>query len=213
MNDTLLNLDSHFAFGRNWADFARSLDEERIRQAEMDLSRMVGDIRGKTFLDIGCGSGIHSVAAARLGAVVTVVDLDPVSVETARAVSRRFAPGCDVMLASVFDIDRQFDVVYSWGVLHHTGAMWDAIAHAATLVAPEGRLAVALYARTPFCGLWRIEKKLYTASPRLVQAVMRGAYKAVFIAGLLVSGRNPIRYIAPTGPIAACVGTTISMTG
>lgn len=195
MNDKLLSLDSHFAFGQNWADFAQSLDEQRVRQAEADLMRIVGDIRGKTFLDIGCGSGIHSAAASRLGASVVAVDLDPVSVETARAVTKRFAPDCEVMRASAFDISRTFDVVYSWGVLHHTGAMWKAVAHAAGLVLPGGRLAIALYGRTPFCGLWRVEKRLYSSSPKAVQAVVRTVYKALFIAGLLVSGRNPIAYI------------------
>lgn len=195
MDNDLLNVSTHFAFGENWANFAQSVDEVRVRQAEADLARIVGDIRGKTFLDIGCGSGIHSAAASRLGATVTAVDLDPMSVETTRAVTRRFAPDCDVSLASVFDIAGRFDVVYSWGVLHHTGAMWDAVAQAAGLVAPDGRLALALYARTPFCGLWRVEKRLYTASPKPVQTVIRGAYKAAFVAGLLASGRNPIRYI------------------
>jgi 2-polyprenyl-6-hydroxyphenyl methylase/3-demethylubiquinone-9 3-methyltransferase len=195
MNNDLLNVGTHFSFGENWADFAQSVDEDRVRQAELDLTRIVGDVRGKTFLDIGCGSGIHSVAAARLGALVTAVDLDPMSVETARAVTRRFAANCNVSLASVFDIDGRFDVVYSWGVLHHTGAMWNAVAHAAGLVAPGGRLALALYARTPFCDLWRVEKKLYTASPKPIQAVIRGGYKSAFVAGLLASGRNPIRYI------------------
>lgn len=195
MNDKLLSLESHFSFGRNWADFAQSLDEERIRQAETDLSRIVGDIRGNTFLDIGCGSGIHSAAAARLGATVHAIDLDPISVDTAGAVTTHFAPGCDVRLASVFDISRQFDVVYSWGVLHHTGAMWDAVAHASGLVAPGGRLVIALYARTPLCGFWRLEKRLYSSSPKGVQTVIRALYKALFIAGLLASGRNPIAYI------------------
>lgn len=196
MTNDLLHVTSHFAFGDNWADFARFLDEERVVQAEWDLRRIVGDLHGKSFLDIGCGSGIHSVAAARLGAMVTAIDLDPRSVETARAVAQRFAPGCEVALGSVFDIQCQFDVVYSWGVLHHTGAMWDAIAHACGLVAPEGRLALALYARTPLCGLWRVEKKFYTKSPKPIQALIRGSYKAAFIMGLLATGRSPARYIA-----------------
>ena len=196
MTDDLQHVSSHFAFGENWADFARSIDETRVVQAEHDLQRIVGDLRGKTFLDIGCGSGIHSVAVARLGAKVTAIDLDPRSVETTRAVAQRFGSIIEVTLASVFDIERQFDVVYSWGVLHHTGAMWDAIAHGARLVAPDGRFALALFARTPLCDLWRREKRYYTKSSRPVQTVIRGCYKAAFITALLATGRNPTRYIA-----------------
>ena len=195
MNDELLRLESHFAFGRNWAEFARLLDEGRIRQAETDLTRIAGDLQGRSFLDIGCGSGVHSAAAARLGATVLAVDLDPDSVETARAVTQRFAPDCEVRRASVFDLQGQYDVVYSWGVLHHTGDMWRAVAHAAGLVAPGGRLALALYARSSLCPLWRVEKRFYTSSPKPVQAVLRAGYKSLYVAGLLATGRNPVRYI------------------
>jgi len=53
-----------------------------------------------------------------------------------------------------------FDIVYSWGVLHHTGAMWTALELAASLVGPRGTLAIALHRRTALCGAWRIEKRL-----------------------------------------------------
>lgn len=88
-----------------------------------------------------------------------------------------------------------FDIVYSWGVLHHTGAMWTALERAASLVAPNGMLAIALYRRTPLCGAWRVEKRFYAAAPIMVQSVMRGAYKAAYLAGIAATGRNPGTYV------------------
>ncbi|MCA3275110.1 MAG: class I SAM-dependent methyltransferase [Methylobacterium sp.] len=130
-------------------------------------------------LDIGCGSGLHSLAALRLGAArVHAIDLDRLSVETTRDLLGRYAAGeaWTVEELSVFDMAGlpQYDIVYSWGVLHHTGAMRRAIGEAAARVAPGGLLCLALYRRTPFCGLWRIEKRLYCASPAPVQRLLRG---------------------------------------
>ncbi len=67
---TLLELDSHFSFGENWSHYAEKIDEARIEEAEKSLIRLVGreNIEGKTFLDIGCGSGLFSLAAVRFGA-------------------------------------------------------------------------------------------------------------------------------------------------
>src|SRR5258707_11306625 len=92
----LKDLSTHFAFGQNWASYSAIIDDARIAQAERGLVRLLGEdgLAGKSFLDIGCGSGLHAVAAARLGAArIVAVDLDPVVVETARAVLRQHAPG------------------------------------------------------------------------------------------------------------------------
>jgi hypothetical protein len=88
-----------------------------------------------------------------------------------------------------------FDIVYCWGVLHHTGAMWTALELAASLVGPRGTLAIALYRRTALCGAWRIEKRLYSAAPSMVQAAVMGLYKAAFLAGVAATGRSPIGYV------------------
>lgn len=61
-----------FEFGANWASFLKELDDDRIRQAEVSLQKMLGmkTLTGKAFIDIGCGSGLFSLAAKRLGARV-----------------------------------------------------------------------------------------------------------------------------------------------
>ena len=66
----LKDLSTHFAFGRNWASYSTIIDDARVAQAEDGLAQLLGreGLAGKTFLDIGCGSGLHAVAAARLGA-------------------------------------------------------------------------------------------------------------------------------------------------
>jgi SAM-dependent methyltransferase len=128
-------MSERFAFGKNWFNFLSVLDEERVRSSTEDLRKVVGDLQGRTFLDVGCGSGIHSLAAVRLGAThVHSFDYDLDSVECAREVKRRFAPESNwtieqgsALVKSYICSLGQFDVVYSWGVLHHTGDMWGAL--------------------------------------------------------------------------------------
>jgi 2-polyprenyl-6-hydroxyphenyl methylase/3-demethylubiquinone-9 3-methyltransferase len=127
--------------------------------------------------------------------------LDPQSVATTSAVLTRFAPDAawTVEERSVFDLDLrrdgQFEIVHSWGVLHHTGRLWKALGRAAAMVRPNGLLVVALYAKTPLCGFWRVEKRLYTAAPSWVRAIVRGLFKTSYLAAIAASGRNPATYI------------------
>lgn len=194
-----------FAFGKNWASYAKLVTQQQIDEAILGLRRLVGDdLSGKRFLDIGCGSGIHSLAALRLGAAeVVAVDVDPDSVATTRDMLETHAPGGSwkVLERSVFDLDfsstGKFDVVYSWGVLHHTGDMYRALRIAATLVAPSGEFAFALYHRTRLCWFWKIEKKWYsTAGPR-GQAIARSIFIGLFRVVFPVINRRSFRdYVA-----------------
>jgi predicted RNA methylase len=200
MAENLLEVESHFSFGENWAQYAEKIDERRIEEAEKSLIRLVGrgSIQGRTFLDIGCGSGLFSLAALRLGCKrLLAVDLDPNSVQTTRKTLERYAPAganWDCQRMSVFDLDPAkvgtFDIVYSWGVLHHTGAMYKAIEKASAMVKPQGMLTLALYGKTPFCGLWRIEKRIYSRSPKWVQRAIEKVYSAVVAARLALKGER-----------------------
>ena len=139
----------------------------------------VQDLRGLRFLDIGCGSGLFSLAARRLGATVHSFDFDPQSVACAQELKRRYATddaGWQIESGSVLDaahVSRLgcFDVVYSWGVLHHTGAMWLAIEHAITRVAPDGgRLFIAIYADQGWKShAWWFVKLFYNRLPRFLR--------------------------------------------
>ena len=197
-------LESHFAFGENWQSFVSTVTEDSIAEAMRSLARLLpaDEIAGRRLLDIGCGSGLTMLAAARLGAgSVEGVDIDPNSVEAAQALLSRHLPDgrWSVRTASVFDLSPEkngtFDIVHSWGVLHHTGDMAGAIRNAAALVAPGGTFVIALYRRTPLCGFWRWEKRLYSAAPKPVQALLRGAYRGIHAAGLIATGRNPLAYV------------------
>jgi 2-polyprenyl-6-hydroxyphenyl methylase/3-demethylubiquinone-9 3-methyltransferase len=200
----LKDAGTHFRFGRNWADFPASITEDRVVRAASSLSRLLPaqHLEGRDVIDIGSGSGLSAVAALRLGARhVTAIDIDADSVETSRAVLSRFAPASifTVRLANVFDPmpdrTRDFDVVHSWGVLHHTGDLARALSIAADLVRPNGTLALALYRRTAIDGFWRAEKRLYAHGPLWVQTAIRAIFKAGFVAALLTTARDPIRYV------------------
>jgi 2-polyprenyl-6-hydroxyphenyl methylase/3-demethylubiquinone-9 3-methyltransferase len=204
-DDKLKRVESHFAFGKNWHSYSSLIDQERIDEAIKGLLHLIPAeaFRGRSFLDIGCGSGLHALAAAGLGVkCVTAIDLDPDSVVTARAVLARGGVSVpwSVDAASVFDLDPKergtFDIVYSWGVLHHTGSMWEAVAKAAAMVAPNGLLVLALYRRTRLDAFWRIEKRFYANAPHVVQRAIAACYVAAFRSAMLASGRSFAAYTA-----------------
>jgi 2-polyprenyl-3-methyl-5-hydroxy-6-metoxy-1,4-benzoquinol methylase len=170
-----------FEFGVNWTRFLALLDDRRICDAEASLKEMLGvtHLDGRTFLDIGCGSGLFSLAARRLGARVHSFDYDTQSVACTQQLKRRYYPDDDswrVEAGSVLDsqyIGRlgRFDVVYSWGVLHHTGSMWVAIENAISRVAtPGGTLFIAIYNDQGWKSrAWWFVKLTYNRLPRLLK--------------------------------------------
>lgn len=201
----LTRATSHFAFGRNWAEYAEKITEAEIEEAVRGLSRLLGGARltGLRFLDIGSGSGLHSLAALRLGArEVLAVDIDPDSVATTRAVLARHAPGANARVEenSVFDLAPErlgrFDVVYSWGVLHHTGDMAGAVGKAAAMVEKGGCFVFALYRRIWMDGFWKREKCWYAQASPQAQARARTVYIALFRLGLRLTGRRLADYVA-----------------
>jgi 2-polyprenyl-3-methyl-5-hydroxy-6-metoxy-1,4-benzoquinol methylase len=164
-----------FAFGENWARFLQTLTEPQIQGAEQSLEHMLGAdaLRGRTFLDVGSGSGLFSLAARRLGARVRSFDYDPRSVACAMELRRRYFPDDpDWMIGEGSALDAkflgalgQFDVVYSWGVLHHTGAMWDALDNVAPLVGPGGVLFISIYNDQGTASRrWTALKRMYNRS-------------------------------------------------
>lgn len=201
----LLDVSTHFEFGRNWQSFSAKIDERAIANAEDGVLKLLPReaIAGHTFLDIGCGSGLHSLAALRLRAArVLALDIDANSVDTTRAVLSKHAPhpNWDAKTVSVFDASPvtlgHFDVVYSWGVLHHTGDMRRAIAQASALVAPGGLFAFALYQKTKLDWFWKVEKRLYANAPRFVQSAIRFCYTQAFRLAYTLTGRSFRSYVA-----------------
>jgi SAM-dependent methyltransferase len=173
--------NGRFAFGENWMRFLRSVDETRIKAAEDSLKTYLGDLNGKTFLDIGSGSGLFSLAARRLGARVRSFDFDSAAVACTKELKRIYMPADSSWVIESGDvIDRaflqnlgQFDVVYSWGVLHHTGKMWEAIGNAITLVKPGGLFLIAIYNDQGGASRrWRWIKRTYNKSGTLVRPIL-----------------------------------------
>ncbi len=178
-----------FQFGQNWSRFLALVDETRAREAEDSLKNMleVEDLQGRTFVDIGSGSGLFSLAAKRMGARVHSLDYDPQSVAcTAQLKTHFFSDdqGWTVEEGSVLDEDYlatlgKFDVVYSWGVLHHTGDMWRALNNVWPMVAPGGKLFIAIYNDTGSqSARWKWIKRTYNKLP----SILRFPFTVVVIA-------------------------------
>jgi SAM-dependent methyltransferase len=175
-----------FRFGENWQSFLQTVGDKEIRLAEDSMRKLLQreTLGGVRFLDIGCGSGLFSLAARNLGAAVHSFDFDAQAVGCAQMLKAKYWQAdaqWTIEQGSILDarqIERLgvFDVVYAWGVLHHTGEMRRAISNAAGLIAPDGVLAIALYRKTAFCPFWTVEKRWYARASPSVQRVARAIY-------------------------------------
>jgi 2-polyprenyl-6-hydroxyphenyl methylase/3-demethylubiquinone-9 3-methyltransferase len=205
---------AQFDFGENWSDFsAAALDAGKVEQAKEDFAKLIapiGGLQGKSFLDIGFGQGLSLLAAAAAGADVLGIDINPKCAEVL-ARNRRYFPVLDnnaipVFVGSILDeviVDRArqagaggggYDVVHSWGALHHTGNMKRALHNAASLVMPGGYLVVALYNRHWTSGIWGLIKWAYCSGPWFLKRLLILAlYPVIYAAKWLVTGSDTRR--------------------
>ena len=200
---------TEFSFGKNWGEFIeRYFSEERMEISRKHLLGFLdrSDLQGVAFLDIGCGSGIHSLAAYRSGAMTILgIDVDPHSVETTKRI-REWAgnpPNWEVREGSILDPDfiagiAPADIVYSWGVLHHTGNLWEAVRNAASLVNPGGMFYIALYEKTPQSDHWISVKQKYNRAAPWKKRVMEWVhvYNSFFRTWSPFGWFRSFRYIA-----------------
>jgi SAM-dependent methyltransferase len=195
-----------FAFGKNWDDFAGRLQYDDYLAAKESLKKLVPDLQGKTFLDVGCGSGLFSIAASALGAKkVLGFDFDRDSIAASQKLleiisqwdgdikkdSIEFKVGS--ILNENIGIER-YDVVYSWGVLHHTGDMYAAFERIKNLVAENGALVLAIYNKHFTSPVWKLIKYTYVKSPSFIKKILIFLVVLIkFPVVLIVSKRNPFK--------------------
>ncbi len=193
-----------FNFGKNWQRFSEtSLDNRKFERALSSLEQLIGPekIKNSTFLDIGCGSGIFAIAASLAGAKKVVgIDISRESIEASINNKKKFAnqSAVDFFHKSIFDDDipqmGKLDIVYSWGVLHHTGKMWKAIDIASKLVAPHSLFVIAIYNKHWSSGTWKLVKRFYNAMPKFIQWLMVWIFYIIIAAAkLVVTRKNPFK--------------------
>jgi len=203
------NSKKKFSFGKNWQHYlADCYDEERLDSAVSSLKDFLpfDNLKGKIFLDIGCGSGLFSLAALHLGAnKVVSFDVDEQSVVCCQQLKEAIGNpiNWEVKHGSILDTDfisnlEKADVVYSWGVLHHTGRMWEGIFNSMLLIKPSGYLYLAIYNK--FDGIlsssfWLQVKRFYCRLPKIGQSFLEALVVMAELFLCLARFKNPIRRI------------------
>lgn len=158
INTFPIERDTRDSFDYQWSDtpdgdWTKSRPElkERERNSVRSFSRLPDEwFEGKQALDAGCGSGRWSWALASLGCAVTAVDQSMAGVQHTKAACSEFASkvrGFQHDLTKPLPLaDRSFDLVWSFGVLHHTGDTYGSFRNIARLVKPGGYIFLMLYA-------------------------------------------------------------------
>ena len=209
------SIDDKFAFGRNWSHFLSALNDERIQAAQESMQSLLGmdDLQNRRFLDAGSGSGLFSLSAYRLGANVTSFDVDHDSVGCTQELRKRFCVDESkwvVLHGSLTESEflknlGEFDVVYCWGVVHHTGQMWPSIENLCGRIAPGGSLVIAIYNDQQYISrAWSGIKQIYQRLPGWLRPVFVAAIGSftftkrlamTVLASLLrlVTLRNPLK--------------------
>jgi 2-polyprenyl-3-methyl-5-hydroxy-6-metoxy-1,4-benzoquinol methylase len=165
-----------FSFGENWKDYLKTVSEKEIEFARRDIEEWLGEksVSGQTIVDIGSGSGIHSLIFYSLGAkTINSFDYDKNSVEATKTLWEKVGKPKNWMISYGSILDEEFvqnigklDLVYAWGVLHHSGALWKALENSFKLVKPGGRLWISLYAKGPRFSKDLALKKMYNSASR-----------------------------------------------
>ena len=182
-------MDKIFDFGKNWINFSKNIDEERIELAINSFTSLIDiDFKKKSFFDVGCGSGLSSLVALRLGAKVFAIDSDAYSIISTTNLLKKFSRNKNYKIEqkSILDEEfirkvKKFDVVYSWGVLHHTGEMWRALENCSLKVKKKGKLVLAIYNDQGGASKrWHYIKKIYVSSPKIIKFFLVGFFFLYF---------------------------------
>jgi SAM-dependent methyltransferase len=194
-----------FSFGENWKEYIRDADDHAIKSAREDILKWIPEdkIKGKRIVDIGCGSGIHSLSFFRLGASEVIsIDYDKASVEATQYLWDKEKQPSSWKISHGSALDKEFmqnlghfDVMYSWGVLHHTGNMWGAIENVLPLTNPGGLCWISLYVAGPNFERDVDRKKRYNKSGELGKRWMEFRYFIFpLMYNLIRRGKNPFSW-------------------
>ena len=204
-----------YAFGKNWAEFIKNNFSQSVvddsREHLADFLRLES-LKGMTFLDIGCGSGLHSLAAYQMHAErIFSFDYDCDSVETTKKIHEHAGSPSNWTVEQGSVLDQSFmekfpksDIVYSWGVLHHTGDMWTAVRNAAIPLKPDGLFYIALYSSDNYVEpppeYWLKIKRRYNRAGAFGRRRMELQYALRFmVLPELKAGRNPFEVMRKYG--------------
>jgi len=209
--------DKKFSFGKNWELYLKNLDNNKIILAKKSLSEFtkLKSFKGKTFLDFGCGSGLFSLCAVQLGAKKVIsIDIDENSLNCARYLKKKFKINdsiWEIKKGSALDIKfiktlPKVEILYSWGVLHHTGNMWKALDNMNLLLKKNSIFYTAIY--NDFKGIpfnsstWVKIKRFYSGSNIVIRKILDIGYILLIIVGLILNRINPYTYIKNYSKIA-----------
>ncbi|MCK5122944.1 MAG: class I SAM-dependent methyltransferase [Candidatus Pacebacteria bacterium] len=191
-----------FNFGKNWLNYSKTISNKDLEVMKESLVNLIGleNIKDKTFLDIGCGSGLFAIAAKKLGAGKVIgIDILADSVKSSEENKIRFNIQ-DIEFKQLSILDNQikdlgkFDIVYAWGSLHHTGEMWKTIENTIHCVENNGLLILAIYNKHWTSPVWGKIKYFYNISSKFIKKIMVFIfYYIIATAKLLVTRKNPFQ--------------------